>query len=135
MSVNLADLRRGLVYCEHCPETTSSHHKVNRSTANIVLITHIVLRQATPSPSPTAPRPPSDLHCLWRMLLQHLLEVTTCMAGGMLCHRFRGTHHQYLTAREGEGADINVAKQYSCRVLLKTPLMFWNHQAMSVDWS
>ena len=25
-------------------------------------------------------------HCFWRMLLQHLLEVSAPMTGGMLCH-------------------------------------------------
>ena len=56
------------------------------------------------------------------MLLQQLLEVSARMTGGMLSHRFRGAHHHDLTAQEGESIDINVAKQYSCRVLLKTPL-------------
>ena len=32
------------------------------------------------------------------MLLQHLLEVSARMAGGMLCHRFRGTPHHNLAA-------------------------------------
>ena len=45
-----------------------------------------------PYPSKTSLTPPSDLHCLRRMLLQHLLEVSARMAGGMLCHRFRGAH-------------------------------------------
>jgi len=30
------------------------------------------------------------------MLLQHLLEVSARMTGGMLCHRFRGAHHHDL---------------------------------------
>jgi hypothetical protein len=30
------------------------------------------------------------------MLLQHLLEIPARMAGGMLCHRFRGAHHHDL---------------------------------------
>ena len=32
------------------------------------------------------------------MLLQHLLEVSARMAGGMLCHRFRGAHHRDLSS-------------------------------------
>ena len=32
------------------------------------------------------------------MLLQHLLEVPASMAGGMLCHRFRGTYYHDLAA-------------------------------------
>jgi len=32
------------------------------------------------------------------MLLQHLLEVSARMAGGMLCHRLRVAHHIDLTA-------------------------------------
>ena len=58
--------------------------------------------QATPRPSPTPSTPPSNHHStcqdLWRMLLQHLLEIPARMAGGMLCHRFRGTHHHDLAA-------------------------------------
>jgi len=42
--------------------------------------------------------PTSDRHHLWRMLLQHLLEVPARMAGGMLCHRFRGANHHDLTS-------------------------------------
>ena len=42
--------------------------------------------------------PTSDRHHLWRMLLQHLLEVSARMAGGMLCHRFRGANHHDLTS-------------------------------------
>ena len=42
----------------------------------------------------TPPTQPSNHHSncqdLWRMLLQHLLEVPARMAGGMLCHRLRG---------------------------------------------
>jgi hypothetical protein len=32
------------------------------------------------------------------MLLHHLLEVTVCMAGGMLCHRFWGADDHDLAA-------------------------------------
>ena len=32
------------------------------------------------------------------MLLQHFLEIPARMAGGMLCHRFRGSHHHDLAA-------------------------------------
>jgi len=32
------------------------------------------------------------------MLLQHLLEIPARMAGGMLCRRFRGSHHHDLYA-------------------------------------
>ena len=42
--------------------------------------------------------PTSDRHSLWRMLLQHLLEIPARMAGGMLCHRFGGAHHNDLAA-------------------------------------
>jgi len=42
--------------------------------------------------------PPSNSHNLKWMLLQHLLEVSARMAGGMLCHRFRGAHHHDLAA-------------------------------------
>jgi len=76
------------VHREHFPPLTptSSHHQATA--------------QATPSPSRTPPRPPSNrhsnCHCLWRMLLQHLLEVSARMAGGMLCHRIRGAHYRDL---------------------------------------
>ena len=40
---------------------------------------------ATPSPSPNPQRASSDRHRLWRMLLQHLLEVSARIAAGMLC--------------------------------------------------
>jgi len=32
------------------------------------------------------------------MLLQHLLEVSARMAGGMLCHRFRGAQYHDLAS-------------------------------------
>ena len=42
------------------------------------------------------------------MLLQHLLEVSARMAGGMLCHRFRGAHHHDLAALIAAiGSEIN----------------------------
>jgi len=42
------------------------------------------------------------------MLLHHLLEVTVCMAGGMLCHRFRGADDHDLAALIAAiGSEIN----------------------------
>ena len=54
--------------------------------------------QSFPYHSKTTLTPPSDLHCLRRMLLQHLLEIPARMTGGMLCHRFRGSHHHDLSS-------------------------------------
>ena len=40
--------------------------------------------------------PTSDRHHLWRMLLQHLLEVSARMTCRMLCHRFRRSYNHDL---------------------------------------
>ena len=37
------------------------------------------------------------------MLLQHLLEVSARMAGGMLCHRLRSAHHHDLASQPLNG--------------------------------
>ena len=42
------------------------------------------------------PRPPSNFYCFWRILFQHLLEVSARMSAGMLCHPLRGVHHHNL---------------------------------------
>ena len=80
-------------------------HKVWMSSAShskSPLTYHQATTKATPIPSPNAPRPPSNhlstCQDLRRMLLQHLFEVPARMAGGMLCHRFRGAHHHDLSS-------------------------------------
>ena len=58
------------------------------------------------------------------MLLQHLLEVSARMTGGMLCHRFRGAYHHDLAALVAAiGSEINnpVGTADHIKVVLRCP--------------